>query len=129
MAVARIETAWHPSDAEGWALMGAVHGAVVESLRVPADDPTVVLTNHPDGSLLRPGKAGVRFTMITIDLFAGRTVATKRRLYEAVVERLGRAGVPPPDVLIVLNEIPMVDWAIDGGVPASDVDVGFEVEI
>jgi phenylpyruvate tautomerase PptA (4-oxalocrotonate tautomerase family) len=129
MAVARIETAWHPSGAGCEGLIGAVRAALVESLRVPADDPAMVLTDHPDGALVLPGKAGDRFTMITISLFAGRTLDTKRRLYQAIVERLGRAGVPPDDVLIVLNEIPMTDWGIEGGVPACEVDVGFQVEI
>src|SRR5258708_7649531 len=125
MAIARIETAWRPSVVERGALIGAVHAAVIESLRVPADDPTVVLTDHPDGAILRPGKAGNRFTMVTISLFAGRTLDTKRKLYKSIVDRLGRIGVPPGDVLIVLNESPTTDWGIEGGAAACDVDLGF----
>jgi hypothetical protein len=32
-------------------------------------------------------------------------------------------------VLIVLHEPPMESWAVSGGIPASEVDVGFKVDI
>lgn len=62
-------------------------------------------------------------------MFAGRSMATKRRLYQTLVERLGGLGIPAEDVLIVLHEPPMESWGVEGGVPASDVDVGFKVDI
>jgi phenylpyruvate tautomerase PptA (4-oxalocrotonate tautomerase family) len=42
---------------------------------------------------------------------------------------LGSAGVPEQDVLIVLHEPPMHNWGVDGGTPASEAEIGFEVEI
>jgi hypothetical protein len=38
-------------------------------------------------------------------------------------------GVPSSDVLIVPHEPPMENWAVNGGIPANDVDVGFKVDI
>ena len=62
-------------------------------------------------------------------LLAGRPMATKRRLYEQVTRRLEALGTGSADILVVLNEQPMENWAVDGPVPASEVDVGFKVDI
>lgn len=62
-------------------------------------------------------------------MFAGRTVETKQRLYRAVVDGLAAVDVPEDDITIVLHEPPMHNWGVDGGRPASEVDVGFKVDI
>jgi phenylpyruvate tautomerase PptA (4-oxalocrotonate tautomerase family) len=62
-------------------------------------------------------------------MFAGRSLDAKRRLYRAVVTNLSRLGIPPSDVLIVLHDVPLENWAIRGGAPASAIDLGFEVGI
>jgi phenylpyruvate tautomerase PptA (4-oxalocrotonate tautomerase family) len=54
---------------------------------------------------------------------------TKRRLFRAIVTALEPFGVPTDDVLIVLHEPPMQNWGVDSGVPASEIDVGFKVDI
>lgn len=54
---------------------------------------------------------------------------TKRRLYRAIVDGLAELDVPEHDILIVLHEPPMDNWGVDGGAPASEVDVGFKVDI
>ena len=54
---------------------------------------------------------------------------TKRRLYQALVDGLTALDVPRNDILIVLHEPPMHNWGVNGGVPASEVDVGFKVDI
>lgn len=70
-----------------------------------------------------------RATLVTIDCFAGRSLAVKRALYAQIVERLGGLGVPPEDVTVLLRETPRADWGIRGGQAASDVDLGFDVEV
>ncbi len=75
-----------------------------------------------------PGR-GERFTVIEITLFAGRSMAAKRALYRALVRNLGGLGVPPADVKITLIEAPPENWGVGGGQPASEVDLGFEIEV
>ena len=120
---------------EGWSptakaeLLDAIHAAAEEALKLPAGDRTQILTEHPaDAFEIPPGK-GDRFTLVEITMFAGRSLDAKRRLYRTVVRNLGRLGVPPSDVLIVLHEVPLENWGIRGGTPASDVDLGFEVGV
>lgn len=69
------------------------------------------------------------FTIITITMFPGRSIAAKRKLYAGIVERLGELGIDASDVKVVLNERPRDDWGIRGGKPASEVDLGFDLDV
>ncbi len=88
----------------------------------PSIPPEHFLTPYPD-------RISGKFTLVEVTMFAGRSRDIKRRLYNAIVSGLGDIGVPADEVLIVIHEPPMENWGISGGIPASEVDVGFEVEI
>ena len=130
MALARIEYLEGRSATEQRAMVQAVRGALSEALRAPAADPLVRLIEHSPGlfTLPYPDRHSDRFTLVEVTMFAGRSMETKRRLYDALVRELDALGVPAEDVLIVLHEPPMDSWAL-GGVPASEDDVGFDVNI
>lgn len=120
---------------EGWSraekarLLDAIHAAAVEAVRIPDEDRTQILTEHPAEAFELPPGKGDRFTLVEVTMFAGRSPDAKRRLYRAVVTNLGRLGVPASDVLIVLHEVPLQNWGVREGTPASDVDLGFEVGV
>ena len=62
-------------------------------------------------------------------MFHGRSLEAKRSLYEGVVAALTALGVPALDIKIVLLEAPRENWRIRGGAPASDIDLGFKVDV
>lgn len=130
MPAALIEVRRDYSAEEAQALIDALHAAMVSALEIPADDRIVRLVTHsPACFACPPGKAHpARFTLIGIDLFAGRSVAAKRRLYAAIVEHLAPLGIPADHLLVRLNEIPRENWGVRG-LPASEVDLGFKVEV
>jgi phenylpyruvate tautomerase PptA (4-oxalocrotonate tautomerase family) len=129
MPLIRVEIREGWSPAEKARLLDAIHAAAVEGLKIPDEDRTQILTEHPvEAFEIPPGKSE-RFTLVEITMFAGRSLDAKRRLYRAVVRNLGRLGIPPSDVLIVLHEVPLENWGIRGGTPASDVDLGFDVGV
>lgn len=129
MPLIRVEIREGWSHAEKVRLLDAIHAAAVEALRIPDEDPTQILTEHPAEAFELPPGRSERFTLVEVTMFAGRSLDAKRRLYRAVVRNLGRLGVPPSDVLTVLHEVPLENWGIRGGSPASDVDLGFEVGV
>jgi phenylpyruvate tautomerase PptA (4-oxalocrotonate tautomerase family) len=129
MPLIRVEIREGWSHAEKARLLDAVHAAAVEALRIPDEDRTQILTEHAADAFEFPPGKGDRFTLIQVTMFAGRSLDAKRRLYQAVVGNLGRLGIPPSDVLIVLHEVALENWGIRGGTPASDVDLGFEVDV
>ncbi len=104
------------------ALIAAVHAALVEGLKIPEHDRCIRLQVFAVGDFAVMPQCSEYFTLIEIDLFPGRSLEAKRRLYQAMVRNLDALGVPAVDVRVVLREIPPDNWGIRGGVPASDVD-------
>ena len=111
------------------ALIQAVNRALVCALRVPEDSHPVRLQEYEADSFLIPETSSERFTLVEATIFSGRSVETKRALYGAIVENLGALGIAAADVRVVLYEVPRENWGLKGGIPASEIELGFEVEI
>lgn len=111
------------------ALLDAVHEALVEAIRIPHDDRSLVLVEHDPECFTTPPQRGESYMLVQITLFAGRSLDAKRALYKAIVAKLAALGVPPLDIKITLIEVPMENWGIRGGHAASDIDLGFEVRV
>jgi phenylpyruvate tautomerase PptA (4-oxalocrotonate tautomerase family) len=110
-------------------VLEAVHSALVEALRIPEQDRIQRLYELPaDHFEIPPDKTDL-FTLIEITMFPGRSLEAKRRLYQAIVRNLEKLGIGPNDIFIVLYEPAMENWGIRGGQPASEVDLGFEVNV
>lgn len=129
MPLVRVEVRKGRSPSEKNALLEAVHSALVEALRIPEQDRTQRIYEYPPDSFEVPPDKSDMFTLIEITMFPGRSTEAKRHLYKAIVRNLGPLGIEPNDVFIVLHEPGMENWGIRGGVPASEVDLGFEVNV
>jgi phenylpyruvate tautomerase PptA (4-oxalocrotonate tautomerase family) len=131
VALARIEILEGRSPEERRQLVDVVAMALSDALQTPPADPSVRLLEYPRSQFLvpYPDRHSDQFTLVEVTMFCGRSMETKRRLYQAIVDGLTASDVPRDDILIVLHEPPMRDWAVNGGVPASEVDVGFKVDI
>lgn len=66
---------------------------------------------------------------VSIDCFAGRSLAAKRNLYKTIVNNLEPFGIPNNHAKIMLREITAENWGIRGGYAACDIDLGFEVKV
>src|SRR5688572_5801357 len=110
-----VEVVRQYAPEEETAIVEAVHAALVEGIKIPAEDRTVRLVVHEPHRVAVPPDKSDRFTLVSIDLFAGRSMDAKRRLYVALVTNLGRLGIPAADVKILLREIPPENWGIRGG--------------
>lgn len=129
MPLAKIEVRkkWSPEQTQ--AIIEAIYLAQREAFLVPEQDRQIRLIEHaPEHFHVPPGRSE-NFTLVEITLFAGRSIEAKRSLYQAIVRNLGGVGIAPTDVFIVLNEVALENWGIRGGIPASDVDLGFKVNV
>ena len=131
MPGAVIEVRRRYSESEEVAIIDAVHEALVESFRIPAGDKHVRLLVHEPHRFACPPHLAQpdRATMVAIDCFAGRSLEARRSLYAGIVQRLERLGIPPDHVTITLREIARENWGIRGGQAASDLDLGFDVNV
>jgi len=129
MPLTKIEVrkTWPPEKVQ--AIIEAIYLAQREALRVPETDRQICYIEHrPEHFHVPPGRTD-NYTLVDITLFAGRTLDAKRSLYQAIVRNLGALGIAPGDIFIVLHEVPLENWGIRGGTPASDVDLGFRVDV
>jgi phenylpyruvate tautomerase PptA (4-oxalocrotonate tautomerase family) len=111
------------------AFIEAINAGLAAALETPPEETLLRLIEHAPGSFLVPKGSGERFTRIEITLFAGRSMAAKRRLYQALVQSLAPFGVAPADVKIVLLEVPKENVGLRGGKPASEIDLGYDVAV
>jgi phenylpyruvate tautomerase PptA (4-oxalocrotonate tautomerase family) len=126
--VAMIEVRRRYTPVEEAEIIDAVHAALVEAFRMPVSDRTVRLIAHePHRFAVDPDK-GDRFTLVSIDMFSGRSLQAKKVLYRAIVNKLGALGIPEDHIKVLLREIEQENWGIHG-IPASEIDLGFEIKV
>ena len=126
MPNATIEVRRRYTRAEEAGIIDAVHAAMMEGLKIPEGDKTVRLVVHEPHRFPHDSE---RYTLVDVDLFSGRSFGAKKALYQAIVRNLEPFGIPPDQVKILLRESPAENWGIRGGVPASEVELGFEVNV
>jgi phenylpyruvate tautomerase PptA (4-oxalocrotonate tautomerase family) len=129
MPLVRLEVRQGRSAAQKRALLDTAHAALVEALGIPDHDRTQRLVEHAREDFELPPGSSDDFVLVEVTMFAGRSRQAKRRLYQALVRNIGELGVAPADVFVVLLEPPLDNWGIHGGQMASEVDLGFEVQV
>ena len=107
----------------------AVQSALREALKIPEGDRTLCLIEHPPSHFAVPPGRGEKFTLIEVTMFSGRSMSAKRTLYQAIVRNLAALHVPPSDIKITLIETSPENWGIRGGMPASEIDLGFKIDV
>jgi phenylpyruvate tautomerase PptA (4-oxalocrotonate tautomerase family) len=129
MPLAKIEVRRSRSPSEIAAMMEAVYLAQREALKVPKNDRQIRYIEHKPEHFAVPPDVSDNYTLVEITMFPGRSIQAKRNLYREIVNRFSALGIPPNEIFIVLNEPPLENWAVRGGIPASEVDLGFNLEI
>lgn len=129
MPLVTIETRRGLSAETKRRMFDAVHGALMAAFKIPDEDRGQRLIEYaPEDFEIPPGR-GERFSIVSIEAFAGRSLDAKRALYKEVVTALDAVGIPKTDIFIVLKEIPVENWGLRGGAAACDIDLGFKVAV
>ena len=126
-AIIEVRRQYTPTEEEQ--IIAAVHAALMEALKTPEWDRTIRLVSHAQHRFAVPPGRDDRYTLIEIDLFSGRSLEAKRALYQILVHNLGQLGIPADHIKVLLRESGAENWGIRGGVPASEVDLGFKVNV
>lgn len=99
----------------------------MEGLKTPADKTIRLVSHKPHRFAVPPGRSD-RYPLVDVAPFYGRSLDAKRTWYQATVRDLGKLGIPTVRIKVLLRESSAENWGIWGGVPASEVDLGFKVE-
>jgi phenylpyruvate tautomerase PptA (4-oxalocrotonate tautomerase family) len=110
-------------------LLGAVHDALVRNFRIPDGDRAQRIGEFAPEDFQIPEGKSEQFTIIELTVFAGRSRQAKAGLYRDIVGGLVELGIPVGDVLIVLHEPPADNWGVRGGRMASEVELGFKLDV
>ena len=104
-----------------------VMSQVVQTLQLPENDQNFRLIEYePDFFQMKPPYK----VIIEISLFSGRTPKTKKLLFQNLVQQLETHQLfERKEVFILLNEQPIKNWGVRGGIPANELELGFIVEI
>lgn len=129
MPAVTIEVRRRYTPEEEQQIIDAVHQAMMTGIKTPPWDKTIRFIEHAPHRFSGPPERTDRYTLITFDMFAGRSIEAKRNLYGALVANLAALGIPAEEILINLREHPLENWGVQGGKPASDVDIGFTINV
>lgn len=104
-----------------------VMDSVVESLSLPLDDRNIRIIEYKAGLFQMKSPYEI---IIEILMFSGRAKATKKKLYQKIVDSLFNSlKIDKNKVFIILNEQPLENWGIRGGIPADEIKLDFNVKI
>lgn len=111
------------------ALLDAIHAALIAAFKIPENDRNQrIFEFEPENFEIPEGKTS-NYILIEMDVFPGRSMEAKRKLYRTIVQNLRELNIQASDVLIVLNEPQLDNWGVRGGVPASAIDLGFKLDV
>lgn len=111
------------------ALLDAIHAALIAAFKIPENDRNQrIFEFEPENFEIPEGKTS-NYILIEMDVFPGRSIEAKRKLYRTIVQNLRELNIQASDVLIVLNEPQLDNWGVRGGVPASAIDLGFKLDV
>src|SRR4051794_27183598 len=110
-------------------LIETVQSAMLSAIKIPEWDRDIVVDLYDRTRRIVPTGSSERFTRIEIELFSGRSIEAKRDLYRSIVERLAGLGIPELETKIILIEVPMQNWGLRGGLPASEIEISFKVNV
>ncbi|MGC3977120.1 MAG: tautomerase family protein [Paludibacteraceae bacterium] len=107
-------------------LKKSVMNSVVEVLQLPDNDRNIRLMEYEPEffSMKNPYEI-----LIEITIFSGRTKETKKKLFQTIVQKLSTIHIEKENVFIVLNEQPLENWGVRGGIPADEIKLDVDVKI
>ena len=129
MPLAKIEVRKSHSPETVQTLIEAIYLAQRETLKVPERDRQIRYIEHRPEHFAVPPDKTEDYTLVEISLFPGRSLEAKKALYQAIVDRFAALGIARDQVMIVLHEPPLDNWAFRGGIPASEMDIGFKLNV
>ena len=130
MPIVKIEMLAGKSAGYKKAILDGVHHALVTAFKIPDSDRNQKIFEFTPENMEIPANRTANYIVIEITVFQGRSLDAKRNLYMNIVTELAtRTGIKGDDITIVLQEVPLENWGVRGGKPASEVDLGFKVNV
>lgn len=129
MPIVRIEETTERNAAEKQAIVETIFESLRQVLGVSDEELQSRYRYYNTEDFVAPGNIPDYFH-IEIVMFKGRTLASKKKLYRHIVDSLSELlTIPPTSIVILLREHESDNWAMRGGIVASEIDFGYSISI
>ena len=126
MPLVKIETISGKNNDFNQKLISLVGDVLVEVFALPENDRNIRLIEYNRNNFIM--KKPYEY-LIEITLFKGRTKETKNTLYKKLVETIETdLKISKESIFIVLNEQPLENWGVQGGISAENIKFNFTIE-
>jgi hypothetical protein len=106
-----------------------LHGCLVDVLGLPADKRAHRFFPMARDDFYAPGGRSDAYTVITMDMIAGRSEATKKALIRAIFAAFARdLDIQPIDVEITIREQPAHCWGFRG-MTGDEATLGYKIDV
>ena len=129
MPVVKISVIEGRTQEEKHAVMTAIHQALIKSFKIPEYERNIRIEEYKKENYILPPGRSEKYTLVEITAFSGRSIDAKRLLYKSIIENLKTLGIDAMDIFIIIYEEPLENWGIRGGIPACDLDLGFNIDV
>jgi len=130
MPLVKVEILKGKSQEYKKAILDGIHSALVEAFEILDGDRMQRLYELDEDCFERSTNKTENITLIELTVFKGRSFEAKKKLYSAIVRNLAKSpGIDGKDIFIVINELPLENWGVKGGLPASEVNLGFKIDV
>ncbi len=102
---------------------------MVDAFKIPDRDRVQRIYEFDNNDFEIPNDRTNKFTIIEIAILPGRSFEAKKRLYKLIFNQLKKLGYQDNDAVIVLSEPELNNWGVRGGIPASEIDLGFNLKV
>lgn len=106
-----------------------LHSCVVDAFKYPENKCAHRFFYLDPEDFFYPEGRSNQYTIIEISLFEGRSITSKKYLYQLIFDRFEKdLKISPNDVEITLTETPLHNWGIRGK-PADELKLGYKVSV
>ena len=106
-----------------------LHSCIVDAFQYPQNKRAHRFLYLDHGDFYYPEGRSERYTIIEICLFEGRSIETKKHLYQLIFQRFeDQLGISPDDIEITLIETPRHNWGIRGK-SGDELVLDYKVEL
>lgn len=110
-------------------LSDVIHSCLVDAFRMPLDKRFHrFFSMDREDFYYAPGRT-IRYTIIEISMFEGRSVETKKKLIQLLFQRIEDTfQISPQDIEITITETPKSNWGIRG-LPGDELELNYKVNV
>ena len=110
-------------------LSETLHACVMEAFQYPANKRAHRFFYLEKEDFYYPEGRTDQYTIIEISLFEGRSIESKKKLYQLIFNRFeAELGISNQDLEITLTETPLHNWGIRGK-PGDELLLDYRVQI